>query len=113
MSRVSTLLVLVVLVAMVGVLPASAGLENNPKAFVGTDVVCEGDELGGLLATGQAGHADDGTLGVALYVEITNLGPEPIPVFGKFERNRGLASQTVWCTWAGEGLEFAGWVLLT
>ncbi len=116
MSRVSTLLLLVGLMLHMSVIPAGAGVENNPSAFRGGNVVCEGvpGDPGDLIATGQAGHdgVNPGMAGVALYVEITNLGPEPVPVFGSSSLNPGLAKVTTWCTWEGEGLEFAGWVLL-
>lgn len=107
------MLVLVGLMLVLGVAPASAGVEKNPRVFVGTDVMCGGESLGGLLATGQAGHASDGTLGVAVYVEITNIGPDAVPVFGSFPLNNGLAGITTECSWSGEGLDFHGYVILT
>lgn len=116
MSRVSTFLLLVGLMLLMSVVPAGAGVENNPNAFRGGNVICDDVpmEPGSLIATGQAGHdgVNPGVVGVALYVEITNLGPEPVPIFGSSPLNRGLAKVTTWCTWQGEGFDFRGRVLL-
>ncbi len=91
---------------------ADAGVERNPNAFPGEDVVCDnGFASDDVLIVGRAGQVPPGTSGVATKVEVLTPGGWAL-IFDA--PGRGLDALTTSCTWTGPegGPLFRGEVLL-
>lgn len=102
-------------IAVVAALPASAGIGNNPNADHITNLACEdGTTAPLIIAVGRAGHFPAGQLaGVATSIWVLS-GPNGTPQFQIFDvPGMGLENLTTWCWWfePAEGVWVGGDIL--
>jgi hypothetical protein len=100
MRRIVVIAVLLSL-AVMAALPASAGIGNNPNADHITNLACEdGTTAPLIIAVGRAGHDPAGpAAGVALSLWVLS-GENGTPVFEVYDvPGKGLDNLTTWCWW--------------